>query len=304
MSTPSNQPPQSPYGSTEPVVCYRHHDRQTGLRCARCGRPACPECLREAAVGYQCLDCVREGRRSTPQPVTAVGARQRPGRPVVTIALIAVNVAIFLFTAIQAQSPNPARGSALFDAWVMWWPGVAGGQWWRVVTSGFLHFNIVHIAMNMIALWIIGRELEIVLGRLRFTTVYGLSLLGGSALMFLLSAAGAGASGAIFGLMGGVLIACYRLKINPRPILIVIALNVVITFTIPGISWEAHIGGFVIGAVATFALLYAPRAHRKQVQWGSMAALLVALVLVFALRDLSYGPVECFQAARCLVSRG
>lgn len=298
MSTPSDQP--QPFrDSAEPVVCYRHRDRETGLRCTRCGRPACPECLREASVGYQCLECVREGRRTTRQPTNSVGAPSRQGsRPVVTLTLVAVNVVIFVITVVQAQNVRPNGNSALFDEWVLWPLAAAGGEWWRFVTSGFLHYGLIHIAMNMIALWIIGRDLEMVLGRLRFGVVYGLSLLGGSASVFLFTdptSGVAGASGAVFGLMGGVVIACYRLKISPGPALGIIGINLVLSFTIPGISWLGHLGGLVVGALATLAMLYAPRAYRRQVQWGAVAVLLIALIAVFALRDASFGVVQCFD---------
>lgn len=249
-------------------------------------------------MGYHCVDCVQEGSRSTRQPTTAAGARYRSGKPIVTPILIAVNVVIFVITAIQAQSMHPSGNSGLFDEWVMWPLAAAGGQWWRFVTSGFLHYGLIHIAMNMIALWIIGRELEVVLGRLRFCVIYGLALLGGSALVFLFTdpmGGVAGASGAVFGLMGGVVIACYRLKVSAGPALGIIGLNLVLSFTIPGISWLGHLGGLVIGSIATFAMLYAPPSRRAVVQWGSVAALFVALVLIFALRDVSFGQVQCFN---------
>src|SRR4051794_40415460 len=155
--------------------CVRHPDRPTGLRCTRCDRPACPECLREASVGYQCVDCVAEGRRTVRRGTTVAGAPQRP-RLVVTPTLIGLNLLVFAITVIQAGTVVHNELSELFADWVLI-PGlVAQGEWWRLGTSAFLHYGVAHIALNMLALFILGRDLEAVLGRLRFCAVYLVSM--------------------------------------------------------------------------------------------------------------------------------
>jgi membrane associated rhomboid family serine protease len=289
--------------------CVRHPDRPTGLRCTRCDRPACPDCLREAAVGYQCVDCVNEGRRHIRRPTTVAGA-QLTQRLFVVPALIVINLVVFAFTAAQAGDFGHNEVSELFVQWQLWPPIVAGGQWWRLVTSGFLHYGPIHIAVNMFALYVLGRDLELVLGRTRFTAVYLVSLLGGGVAVFLFgdqSTAVAGASGAVFGLMGGMAVVLFRLKRNPGPVLGIIALNVFISVTLPGISLLGHLGGLVVGAIATAAMVYAPARSRFAWQVGTLAMLTVALVGLVLVRDAQLGTVECFDTSaglRCVQEDG
>lgn len=279
----------APYGQPTDALpaCYRHPGRHTGLRCTRCDRPACPECLREAAVGQQCVECVGEGRRTTRRPVTWAGARLG-NRPVLVYLLIAVNVVIFAITAAEAGSIANNADSPLFDAWVMWPAGAAvNGEWWRVVTSGFLHIGPIHIAVNMLSLWMLGRDLERVLGKVRFAAVYLLSLVGGSIGVMLFAnpnGGAAGASTALYGLMGCYLVAVLRLKLDPRSILITIAINVFLTFSIAGLSIQGHFGGLVVGAIAMAAIVYAPAKNRPWWQGGALAALLLVLVLIYVTR--------------------
>lgn len=290
--------------------CARHPDRPTGLRCVRCDRPMCPECLREASVGYQCVDCVAEAERGSRRPLTVAGARLST-KPVIVPVLVALNVLVYVASAAQAGSAMNNARSGLFSALAMWSPAVTGaGQWWRLVTSGFLHIGLLHLVVNMIALWVIGRDLELVLGRLRFSAVYLLAMLGGSTAVFLfgeLSRPVAGASGAIYGLMGGIAIAALRLKLNMRSILMIIGINIVLTISLPGISLLGHLGGLVIGGVATAAMLYAPVSRRSLWQAGALAALLVVLVLALITRDLQLGEVMCVrgsQGLQCYSPRG
>jgi membrane associated rhomboid family serine protease len=269
------------------TTCSWHPERPTGLRCTRCGRPACPECLREASVGYQCVHCVHEGRRSAPRrPVTVAGAALG-NRLVIVPALIGLNLLVYLVTVVQSRSLGSNSGAPLFFDWALLPPAVASGELWRLFTSGFLHYGPLHLAFNMYALWVIGRDMELVLGRLRFSAVYLVSLFGGSVSVFLLGAPQeqvAGASGAVFGLMGGIAVAAVRLRLNPGPALGVIALNVVISVTLPGISLLGHLGGLVVGAAATAGMVYAPARHRAVWQAGTLVALAVALVALGVLR--------------------
>jgi membrane associated rhomboid family serine protease len=289
-------------------TCARHPDRPTGLSCARCGRPACSECLHDASVGYQCVDCVRAGRRDTRRATTVAGAELNT-RPLVVPLLILVNVAVFAFTVFQAHSLNNNASAPLFYQWALLPEFVAGGEWYRLFTSGFLHYGPIHLLMNMFALWVIGRDMELVLGRLRFSVVYLLSLFGGGLSVFLfgaLSTPVAGASGAVFGLMGGIAVAVLRLKLDMRQAFVLIGLNLVISFTIPGISLLGHLGGLVVGALVTLGMVYPPPAKRLAVQVGTVSVLIVAMVALFLLRDAQLGIDHCSMVggARYLCYRG
>jgi membrane associated rhomboid family serine protease len=269
-------------------VCVRHPGRETSVRCTRCDRPACPTCLREASVGYQCVDCVAEGARMQPRAATVAGA-ELSGRSVVVPALVAINVVIFAVTVAQSGSLADNFFAPLFQQWTLQPTAVAEGSWWRLVTSGFLHVGPIHLAFNMIALWVIGRDLEQVLGRARFMVVYLVSLLGGSLAVFLFAAElskTAGASGAVFGLMGGLAVVLLRLRRSPRPALTIIALNVVITFVVPGLSIFGHLGGLIFGAAVTAGLVYAPRDRRAAVQAVTVLGLLAVIVVGVAARTL------------------
>jgi membrane associated rhomboid family serine protease len=178
-------------------------------------------------------------------------------RPLTVYVLIALNVAVYLITAVQAGSVSGNSDAPLFASWVL----VSGlvGQWWRLFTSGFLHIGPIHLAVNMFSLWVIGKDFERVLGRLRFLGIYLLSMIGGSVAAYLFTAPftyTAGASGAVFGLMGGFTVLLHRLKLSLRPALIVIAANLVFSVSVPGISLSAHVGGLITGTVLTALLLY------------------------------------------------
>jgi membrane associated rhomboid family serine protease len=282
MTYPAGPPTPPPYPDGSQAVCVRHPDRATGLTCTRCEQPACPECLREASVGYQCVDCVGAAARTGRRGTTVAGA-EPGGRSVVVPALVAINLAVFALTAVQAGSIGSNHRSELFADWVLVPEVAADGEWWRLLTAGFLHYGPIHVAVNMLALWLLGRDLEVVLGRGRFVAVYLLALLGGSAAVVLFSAsdsATAGASGAVFGLMGGLLVVMRRLRIPPGQVIGLIALNVALSFVIPSISIVGHLGGLVVGAAATVALVYAPARNRVPVQVGALVGLTVLLIVV------------------------
>ena len=260
-----------------PPSCYRHPDRPTYVRCTRCNRFICGECMHSAAVGHQCPDCVGADARSVRQATTPFGAVQRASvTPLVTYVLIGLNVAMFV---VQMALPGTERALAL-------WPvAVADGQWYRLVTSAFLHFGVAHIAFNMLALYFVGPPLEAALGRLRFIVLYLLSALGGAALAYLLTltALTAGASGAVFGLFGATFVVGKRLNMDVRGVVTVIALNLAFTFVFPlisgqNISWQGHIGGLLTGAAVAAAYAYAPRGQRVAVQAGASVAILVLIV--------------------------
>jgi membrane associated rhomboid family serine protease len=267
---------------TEPQAaptCYRHPDRATYVRCTRCNRPICPECMRDAAVGHQCAECVQEGAKMVRQPKTSFGGREYGANPVITYALIAINVVMFVLETVS-------RG--LKSELVLFAPAVADGDLYRLVTSAFMHYGVTHLLFNMYALWVIGPPLEKSLGRLRFTALYALSALGGSVLVYLLSplnAATAGASGAVFGLFGAAFVVGKRLNLDVKWVVGLIALNLAFTFVIPllggaNISWQGHIGGLVTGAVVAAAYAYAPRERRTLIQMSATVALLVLFTLL------------------------
>ncbi|MGE2729488.1 rhomboid family intramembrane serine protease [Mycolicibacterium vaccae] len=273
--------PYQPGGQQPPVpTCYRHPDRATWVRCTRCGRFICPECMRSAAVGHQCPDCVGAAARTAPVVRTPLGGRRRDSTvPLVTYALIAINVVMFI---LQSAS------SALERDLVLWAPAVADGDLYRLLTSAFLHYGLVHLLFNMFALYIVGPPLEMALGRMRFVSLYLLSALGGSVLVYLLSSlnsATAGASGAIFGLFGATFVVGRKLNADVRGVIAIIVLNLVITFVIPlvssqNISWQGHLGGLVTGAAVAAAYAYAPARQRNAVQAGATVAVVVLFVVL------------------------
>ncbi|MGY2114775.1 rhomboid family intramembrane serine protease [Nocardia gipuzkoensis] len=268
-------------------TCVRHPNRLTGLACTRCGRPSCAECLRPAAVGQHCVDCLRSDQRGVAPVRTVSGAAAaRTAAPYVTYALIAINSVIFALTAAQAKSlMDNQRGSALFLDWVLWAPAVADGEWWRVLGSGFLHYGPIHLLLNMFALYVVGRDAELVLGRLRYLAVYLVSLLGGSAavMLFAQNSLTAGASGAVYGMFGAITVILIRLRQNPNQMLILIGINVFISFSLPGISLWGHLGGLAAGTLATLGILFLPAWLRvktpeaaRAVGWVSVAVLAIA----------------------------
>jgi membrane associated rhomboid family serine protease len=222
-------------------------------------------------------------RQTTPRPKP-----ERIRQPVVVLSLIGINALVYLATVVDARSVAHSYDSPLFNTLAMRPVDVAAGDWWGLVTSGFLHITPLHILMNMIALWVVGRNVELVLGRVWFSVVYGLSLIGGSVSVFLFAAPGgqvAGASGAIFGLMGAFAVVAFRLGVSLRPVLVVIALNLFLSVAIPGVSILGHLGGLVVGALVTAALIYAPRYRRLWWQAGAVAGLVVVLVALLLVRD-------------------
>ncbi len=238
------------------ATCYRHPSRETGVSCSNCGRPICPDCMTTTPVGMRCPDCAK-------QRTKLKRVREMSTVPQVTYALIAINVIIFLFEGKGVFSfggeasgsvieKGALLGSSQFPA--LAGQGVAHGQWWRIVTGGFLHENLLHIGFNMWVLYYLGTMLEPALGRLRFGVIYAVALLCGSfgALLVSPHELTVGASGAIFGLMGAAVV---EMRARQIPLMAsgvggLILINLIISFSIPGISWGGHIGGLIGGALA------------------------------------------------------
>ncbi|WP_352235720.1 rhomboid family intramembrane serine protease [Lentzea sp. NBRC 102530] len=229
---------------------------------------------------------MNEGSRSVRQARTSAGAVASGGRPIITQLMIAVNVLAYIATVVQSGSPMNNQRSSIFVETAMI-PGLtAAGEWWRVVTSGFMHFGLIHLALNMAALFVVGPVIEQELGKLRYSAVYFLSLLGGSASAFLFGSVCptyAGASGAVFGLMGALLIVFKRQQRDISTIVVIVVLNLVSNlFT--NASLLGHLGGLVIGGLLTLAMVKAPRQNRNAYQIGAVVAAAVLLVGMFALR--------------------
>ncbi|MEV7092988.1 rhomboid family intramembrane serine protease [Amycolatopsis sp. NPDC051045] len=302
-----NQPPNPAAEQAALPGCWWHPNRPTGLSCSRCGRPACPDCLREAPVGFQCTDCVHAGgqeqrRQQRGYQEAALGERTVFGARLsqsvlVTQVILAVNVLVYLFTVFQAQSLSDNDFSAAFQRGSLYVAATLGdGEWWRVLTNGFLHYGPIHVAVNMFSLWMMGRALEQVCGRGRYLALYVISMLGASAAVLLFDDPGsrtAGASGALFGLMGAYAVIVLKLRLNPTGLLITLALNAFITFGIPGISIYAHVGGLVTGALVSVALLYAPEANQARWQAVGLTIIVLAIVGLLAYQAGQFGTATC-----------
>ncbi|MGW1722573.1 rhomboid family intramembrane serine protease [Streptomyces sp. NPDC002306] len=272
--------------------CYRHPDRETGIRCTRCERPICPECMVSASVGFQCPDCVRDGGGGAPpaasRPRTLTGGTIAADPRLITKLLIGVNLALYL---VQLSA-----GDRFTDRFVLvgrysspGLEGVAEGQWYRLVTAMFLHSGYIHILFNMLSLWWVGGPLEAALGRARYLALYFISGLAGGALTYLLVApnkASLGASGAIFGLFGAMAVLMRRRNYDMRPVIALLVINLIVTFGWPNIAWQAHIGGLVAGVVVGYAMVHAPRERRALVQYGVCGLMLAVIVVMTLLRTV------------------
>lgn len=253
--------------------------------------------MNSASVGFQCPSCVKEGAKSTQVGRLPYGGEASADPRLSTFAIIAVNVAVWLaITANGGQSSSlvdklsiiPREGYRLLGGGVVQVPGVSTGSWWQVITSAFTHVEPLHIGLNMLALYFLGPALEQVLGRTRFLAIYFVSAICGSAGVMLFAdpaQATLGASGAIFGLMGALVVLAIKIKGDVRSIMMWIGLNLVITFSVPNISWQGHLGGLLGGAILAGAIVYAPKDGRTWIQWGSVvavSAVAIALIVVKA----------------------
>lgn len=277
----------------EPLRCYRHPDRETYVRCSECDRPICPDCMTMAPVGIRCPE--HSGRPQGVQKITrsARRATYEGTGALVTKALVLVNVMVFM--ANLAEGANLSRnGGRIFEAGALLIArassagepiGLAFGEWWRLVTSAFLHADLRHIFLNMIVLWWIGSPVEEAIGRGRYVATYLVAGFTGSAGALLLSpdAVTVGASGAIWGIMGAaVVLESKRHYVLGGSALAIMALNLLFTFAIPGISIGGHLGGFAGGALCTLAFARFGRTHAIYGRPGLVGAIGVAAIAVAA----------------------
>jgi membrane associated rhomboid family serine protease len=240
-----------------------------------------------ASVGFQCPECVAEGRRTVRQVRTVYGGKVRQGsRPdLVTMTLIGINVVVFIITTASGASLLNGGGgaSSIYQHFALVPVQVAHGQWWRLVTSAFLHYGIFHIGFNMYALYVIGPPLEAALGRLRYATLYVVAGVGGAVLSMAFANVfeqAAGASGAIYGLFGAFYVVARHRNIPTNGIVLTIAINLIFTFSgIANIDWHAHVGGIVTGAVVAVIYAAAPAPRRNQLQAAGVAVLIVLIAV-------------------------
>jgi membrane associated rhomboid family serine protease len=259
-------------GATATETCYRHPRRETGVHCSNCGRPICPDCMTPTPVGMRCPECASQRTQ-----VRAV--RTMSSDPQLTYAIIAINVLVFVAQVATGAGGFDATSGSVFRNGALYGPSVADGEWYRIVTGGFLHANLIHVGFNMFILYRLGQALEPALGRGRFLLVYFVSLLGGSFGVLLIdpNQFTVGASGAVFGIMGAA-VAVFRARgvnVMDSGLGTTILLNLALTFAVPGISIGGHVGGLVAGYVAGEMLMsIGPRFLKDpNVAVGSVVAL-------------------------------
>ena len=276
-------------GAEEVRYCYRHPDRETGLSCSDCGRPICAECVNYAPVGLRCPE-----HSGKPQGVRKATARVRSApvlagtQALVTKTLIGINVLVFFWALATGASLTRAGGTVFVKGSLFVGNdviGLAAGEWWRLITAGFIHAGLFHIATNMLLLWWFGAPLEEGLGRARYLGIYFVSLLAGSAGAILVTPQSptVGASGAVFGLFGAAFVLERQAGITRGPAFTIIVLNLVLSFVIPGISIGGHIGGLVGGALSMLALTRLGRVHAVYGRPGLVGVLGVVAVGVASL---------------------
>ena len=237
------------YNSGDVSVCPRHPDQVTYVRCGRCGRLACGQCQVPLEVGMMCVDCLAEAQRSAPR------IRYAKARPTITYALIGINSVVWILQFFFASVTAFGIYNPLYVEYT--------GQWYRLLTSGFLHSpnNVTHLLLNMFTLYLFGQALEPLMGKWKFLATYLLSIIGGSVAVHLLASvlggmdvSTLGASGGVFGLFGAFFALSRARQQSTSGIVILVAINFAFGFLMPGISWEAHLGGLITGALVATVL--------------------------------------------------
>jgi len=284
---------------TEPTatapVCYRHTDRETWIRCQRCDNPICPDCMTPAAVGFQCPSCIKDGSKSTRTGRLPYGGERSSNPALTSFVLIAINLAVWVMIRADDTLGGLADKLSLLPQTSAAGPigeriaveGVSGGAYWQLLTSAFSHYDLMHIGFNMVALYFLGPQLEMFLGRARFLGLYLVSALTGSLAVMLLSDPNTqtlGASGAIFGLLGALLVVCFKIKADTSQILVWVGINVVYTFVGSNISWQGHLGGFVGGALIAALFVYSPKENRPVYQWSGLGVITAVSIILIAMR--------------------
>lgn len=259
------------------ATCYRHPNRETGVACSNCGRPICTDCMTPTPVGMRCPECAKDRTR------VVRGPSRSANEPTATIVLIALCVIAFVAELGTGSTMTSGGSGRVVVDGGLYGPAVADGEWYRLVTSGFLHSGLFHIGFNMMFIWVLGSMLEPALGRARFVALYFTALLSGSLGVMLLdpNALTVGASGAAFGLLGAAIVEARArgMDIWASGLGLTAVLNFGITFLIPGISIGGHLGGFVGGMVV--ALLFQQLDRRRVPPLASLGACVVLAAAVF-----------------------
>ena len=260
------------------AVCYRHPGRETNVQCSNCGRPICPDCMTVTPVGMRCPECARQRTK-----VKRISPGLRAGAAPATYVLIAINVIAFI-AEIGGGATIGSGGGSIYRDGALFGPAVADGELYRLVTSGFLHAGLFHIAFNMVALYFLGSLLEPGIGTPRFLAVYFVSLLAGSFGALLLSPDSftVGASGAVFGLMSAAFIFARHRGFEQiaGQIGIFIVINLLFSFTASGISIGGHLGGLVAGGICGFLIAFAERRARRPVELEILGFVALAAISV------------------------
>jgi membrane associated rhomboid family serine protease len=253
--------------------------------------------MRQASVGFHCPECVAAGAARVPRARTRYGGAAIVGgrSDVVTKSIIGLNVAVFLLIILTGGNSSALLdrtemiGRAGFFQNIGPTGGVADGQYWRLLTSTFVHVQLLHLLFNMIALWIFGPTLETLLGRVRFIALYLVSALAGSVAVYLFTPPQVptiGASGAVFGLLGAALVIFYQRKMDISWLLMLLGFNLVYSFLAPNVSWQGHMGGLTAGLCMGAVFAYSPRDRRTLLQWGGFALLLALCVVLVVIRSV------------------
>ncbi|HRY08639.1 MAG: rhomboid family intramembrane serine protease [Actinobacteria bacterium] len=242
--------------------------------------------MNAAPVGFQCPECVAAGQAAVREPRTVFGGRLTSSSTV-TITLIGICVAIFVVQSLVGVN-------SVASNWGMWPAAVAvNDEWYRLLTSVFLHGSWLHLAFNMYVLYVLGPPLERLLGHVRFLALFLIAGLGGAVASFSFSTintVSVGASGAIFGLMGALVVAGRHLRADITQVLILIGINVVIGFIAPGVDWRAHLGGLLVGGAVAFVFSKAPRGSSQtlvQVIGCAVIVLVLAGIAVYRAEQIS-----------------
>jgi membrane associated rhomboid family serine protease len=271
-------------GTQTRQTCYRHPDRETGVSCSNCGRPICPECMTSTPVGMRCPECARQ---TTKVRVGQGAFSPTAGKMPATIALIAINVIVFVIELAGGGTGSFSGGGNVINDAGLHGPDVADGDWWRVISGGFLHAGLLHLLLNMYVLYVAGSILEPGIGTPRFLGIYFISLIAGSlgALIVDPNALTVGASGAIFGLMAAVVVIARGRGMEQiaSQFGLFIVLNLVLTFSISGISIGGHIGGLIGGFVAAALVLFVERQLSGRAGFGlELAGTVLIIAATFA----------------------
>ena len=263
--------------------CYRHPGRDTNVSCSMCGRPICPDCMISTSVGMRCPECARQRTEVRRVSFGALGSGAQPA----TYVLIGINVLAFLADTLSGGGASFGSGGGLVqDGGLNALAIDAGGEWWRIVTAGFLHAGFIHLALNMFAIYILGSLLEPAVGTARFVAIYAVSLLAGScgALILDPNELTVGASGAVFGLMSATFIMARRrgLEDLASQIGFYVIINLVFTFSVSNISVGGHIGGLIGGAVAALVVVFFEHRRMRNRLPVEMAAMIVLAAIAVA----------------------